>query len=129
MPPLLILVSFYQAQLGTTLGPLGSERTIFDSQVSAQRLPSRHDGLSIRMQVTLCRDQRSMTGNLAEHVNRDARVSHPRQAGVAKIMTPKMLVTKSSYHLVPMGRITKHSRGDPPASRASEQTSHRVNAN
>ena len=70
-----------------------------------------------------------MTGDLAEHVNWDACISHLGEAGVAKIMTAKVLVAESGYHLIPMCRITKHSRGDPSAAGASEQAGHRVRAN
>jgi len=57
--------------------------------------------LGIRMQITLGGDQRAMTGDLAEHVNRNACVGHPGQAGVAQVVTTKVLVTEGGYHLVP----------------------------
>jgi len=54
------------------------------------------------MQITLGGDQRAMTGDLAEHVNRNACVGHPGQAGVAQVVTTKVLVTEGGYHLVPL---------------------------
>jgi hypothetical protein len=95
------------------LGPLDGH----GAQVSAQRGPGRRDGLAVRMQVALSGDQRTMPSDLPEHVDRDARVSHPGQPRVAEVVVAKMLIPKAGDHLVPIGRIAQDRRADPPAPR------------
>ncbi len=80
----------------------------------AERGPSVGDGLVVRVQVPLCGDQRSVTGDLAQNVYEHACISHPGQAGVAQIMTAKMLIAEGGDDLIPMGRIAQDSRGDSP---------------
>jgi hypothetical protein len=38
------------------------------------------------VQVALSGDQRAVTGDFAEHVDRDARVGHPGQPGVPEVV-------------------------------------------
>ena len=45
---------------------------------------------------------------------------------MTQIVTARPLQTKSDHDIVPMRRVAKHSRGDSPATRAGEQTRHRV---
>jgi hypothetical protein len=67
--------------------------------MGTQRGPGRSDRLAVRMQVALGGDQRAMTGDLPEHVHRDARVSHPGQPGVAKVMAAQVLIARNGFYL------------------------------
>jgi hypothetical protein len=57
------------------------------------------------MQVPLCGHQRSVAGDLAQHVDLHARVRHPCQAGVPQIVTHEVLVAQLLDDLVPVGRV------------------------
>jgi hypothetical protein len=57
------------------------------------------------MQVALSGDQRSVPGDLAEHVDRDTGVGHPSKAGVTQVVTAQMLVAEVGDDLIPVGRV------------------------
>ena len=75
------------------------------SQVRAQRYARVCDGLGVWMQVALSGDQRSVPGDLAEHVDRDTGVGHPSKAGVTQVVTAQMLVAEVGDDLIPVGRV------------------------
>jgi hypothetical protein len=102
------LIVLDQPELGTIGGPIRR-------QVCAQRGPSVRDGLGVRVEIALGGDQRSVPGNLPEHMDRDTGIGHPSKAGVAEVVTTQMLVAELGDDLVPVGRIPQHRRGDPAA--------------
>src|SRR5690606_619179 len=64
--------------------------------------------------------------DLAEDMQRNPRVGHPRQPGVPEIVAPEVLVTELGHHLVPVRGITQHRSGDPPAPWSFEQPCVRI---
>jgi hypothetical protein len=123
------LVSLDKPELGTIWGPLGSRRAVFKRKVGAQRGPSVRDGLGVWMQVALGGDQRSVPGDLPEHVDRDTGIGHPGKAGVAQAVTAQVLVPEPCHDLVPVSRVPEDGRGDPAAARACEDARRGVMAN
>jgi hypothetical protein len=88
--------------------------------VRAQHDACVRDGLGIGVQVTLGGDQRAVPGDLPEHADRDTSVGHPGKPGVPQVVTAQMLIAELGDHLIPMGRVAEHSRGDPAAARSLE---------
>jgi hypothetical protein len=97
--------------------------------VGAQRDARVCDGLGIGVRVALGGDQRSVPGDLPEHVDRHTGIGHPGKAGVAQVVSAQMLVTELSDDLVPVGRVPQYRRGDPAATRTREDAGRRVVTN
>lgn len=81
------------------------------------------------MQIALRGDQRAMPGDLPEHMNRDARIGHPGQPGVAQVVAAQVLIAQAGDHLVPIGGIPQHRRGNPAAAGAGREACCGVTAN
>nr|WP_253764999.1 hypothetical protein [Nonomuraea roseoviolacea] len=94
--------------------------------MAAQRGAGRGYRSRVRVQVSLGRAQRPVTGDLSQHVHRDTRISHPRQPRVTQVVTPQVLEAETGDHLVPMRGIPQHSGGDASAPRAGEQPGGRI---
>ena len=67
------------------------------------------------MEIALGSDQRSVPGDLPEHMDRDTGIGHPGTAGVAEVVTRQMLVAELGDDLVPVGCVPQHRRGGPAA--------------
>ena len=63
-------------------------------QVRAQRGACVRDGLGVRVEIALGGDQRSVPGDLPEHMDRDTGIGHPGKTGVAEVVTAQMLVAE-----------------------------------
>ena len=87
---------------------------------------SRRERLLIRMEISLRRAKRTVSGNLPQHVHRNPSVGHPGQAGMAEIVPAQMLIAEVRDHFVPMRGVTKNSRADPAAPRPRKQPTRRV---
>ncbi len=81
----------------------------------AQRGSRIRDGLDVWVEIALGGDQRSVPGDLPEHVDRDTGIGHPSKAGVAEVVTAQMLVAELGDDLIPVGCVPQHRRGDPAA--------------
>lgn len=60
-----------------------------------QQLAGVGDGLAIRVQVALCRAQRSVPRDQPQVMNRHAGVRHPGQARVPEVVPPQVLRTRA----------------------------------
>jgi hypothetical protein len=107
------LTVLHQTKLGTIWGPSGA-------QMGTERSPRVRDRLRVWVQIALGGDQRSVTGDLPEHVDRDTGVGHPGKARVPQVMAAQMLIAELDDDLIPVGRVPQDSGGDPPAARTRE---------
>jgi hypothetical protein len=82
-----------------------------------------------RVQIALHGGQRSVSGDLAEHVDADPDISHPRQPRVPQIVSAKVLIPQPDHHLIPVGGVAKNGGGDPAASWSGNQPGPRVAPN
>ncbi len=56
----------------------------------------------IRVEMPLGCRHVAVPGDLAEDVERDACIRHPREPGVPEVVAPEVLVTELGHHLVPV---------------------------
>ena len=82
-----------------------------------ERVSSVGNGLRIGVQVTLRRGQRAVPSDLAEHMDRNACISHPGQAGMPEIVAAQVWVAELGDYLVPVRCIAQHRSGNAPATR------------
>jgi hypothetical protein len=64
------------------------------------------------VEIALGGDQRSVPGDLPEHMDRDTGIGHPGEAGVAQVVTAQMLVAELGDDLVPVGCRPPRSRDE-----------------
>ena len=76
----------------------------------------------VRVQVTLCRRNAAVAGDLLEDVRLDAAICHPGKAGVAKAVPCEVLVPECSDDFIPMSSPTQAGRCNGPAARSSEKS-------
>jgi len=62
--------------------------------MGAESVTSLSDRPPVRVQVPLCRGERAVPGDLAQHVDRNASVGHPRQPCVPQVV-PALSVARS----------------------------------
>jgi hypothetical protein len=89
--------------------------------MGAQRLGRFLERASIWVEAALCRRQRTVPGNLPEHVDRNSRVGHPGQARMAEIVAHQLLVPKLAGHIVPMRGVPENGCADSSALGAEEE--------
>jgi hypothetical protein len=89
-------LDLHSPELGTIWGP---SRV----QVGRERVASLVDGLKIRVQVPLCRGQRSVSRDLPENVQGNPRVRHPGEPGVPEVDTVTDVEASLSVGVHPIG--------------------------
>ena len=111
--------SRWQRQLRCGIGS-GRQNDLGQSVAGRHRsLPGRVcDGLGVWTQIALGGHQRSVPGDLPEHVDRHTGIGHPGKGGAAQVVTAQVFVTELCHDLVPVGRVPQHRCGDPTAARA-----------
>jgi hypothetical protein len=73
--------------------------------VCAEGVPGLIDRALIRVQVPLSGGQRSVPGDLPQHVNVNAGVGQPCEAGGPQVVPAEVLVAQLGNHLIPVRRI------------------------
>jgi hypothetical protein len=95
-------------------------------QEGRQRVAGSADRGQIRVQTSLCRADRTATGDLAKDVYGNPGIGHPGQAGVTETVSAQVLVPERRHDLVPMRGISQYGGRDSAVTRSGEQTGPRL---
>lgn len=84
-------------------------------------MPGGGDRVVVGVEVTLRGRQGSVAGDLAGVMDRDPRIGHPGQPGVAQVVPAQPFEPQVGDNLVPVRRVAQYGGGDAPTAWPDEE--------